>query len=371
VLYYAFAVFLVPLAHALHTDTTVVAGALTCSVLASAAAAVPVGRWLDRHGGRALMTAGSVAATALVLAWSQVHSVLALYLVWLGIGLASACVFYEAAFAVVITWFPERRATALLAVTLVAGFASSIFLPLTGHLVERYGWRHAIVVLAAIHAAITIPGHLLVRRPARAASGRAAAEPGVAVRRRIVAATMRDPGYWAITLAFLASAAAIATVSVHLVAYLTELGHPVRFAATTAGLLGILSVTGRLVTTAGTRRFTPGAVTAVVFVVQAAAVACLPVAGHHALGAVACVLGFGLGFGVPTIARPAMLAERYGTTAYATIAGILAVPLTVAKALAPLAAAAVRNATGSYTAVAAGVAALCVLGAVALLAARR
>jgi predicted MFS family arabinose efflux permease len=317
------------------------------------------------------MTAGSVAASGLILAWSQVHSVLALYLVWLGIGLASECVLYEAAFAVVITWFPERRATALLAVTLVAGFASSIFLPLSGHLVDRYGWRDAIVVLAVIHAAITIPGHLLVRRPPGTATERVEAQPREDVRRRIVAATVRDPRYWAITAAFVASAAAIATVSVHLVAYLTELGHPVRFAATTAGLLGILSVTGRLVTAASTRRFTPGAVTAVVFVVQAVAVACLPVAGHDALGAVACVLGFGLGFGVPTISRPAMLAERYGTTAYATIAGILAVPMTVAKALAPLAAAAIRNATGSYTAVAAGTAALCVLAAVALLAARR
>jgi hypothetical protein len=152
--------------------------------------------------------------------------------------------------------------------------------------------------------------------------------------------------------AFVASAAAFATVSVHLVAYLTELGHPVGFAATAAGLLGVLSVTGRLLSTAGTRRFTPAAVTSAVFVFQAVAVACLPAIGRDRLGAVACVLGFGLGFGVPTIARPAMLADRYGTAAYATISGILAVPMTAAKALAPLAAAAVRNTTGSYTPVA-------------------
>jgi MFS family permease len=139
VLYYAYAVFLTPMATALHTSTTVVAGALTCSALASATAAVPVGRWLDAHGGRALMAGGSIAATLLVLAWSQIHSILALYLVWIGIGLATACVLYEAAFAVIITWFRQRRATALLALTMVAGFASSIFLPLTGHLVDRYG----------------------------------------------------------------------------------------------------------------------------------------------------------------------------------------------------------------------------------------
>ncbi len=209
VLYYAYAVFLTPMATAPHTGTAVVAGALTCSVLASAAAAVPVGRWLDAHGGRGLMTGGSIAATLLVLAWSQIHSILALYLVWTGIGLATACVFYEAAFAVIITWFGQRRATALLALTVVAGFASSIFLPLTGHLVERYGWRTAILVLAAIHGLVTIPGHLLIRRPP---PGAQTLQPHHHTsdddRRRVVATAVHDPGYWALTIAFLASAAA-------------------------------------------------------------------------------------------------------------------------------------------------------------------
>lgn len=380
VLYYAYAVFLTPMANALHTGTTVIAGALTCSVLASAAAAVPVGRWLDRHGGRALMTGGSVAATLLLLAWSQVHTVAVLYLVWTGIGVATACVLYEAAFAVVITWFRERRATALLAVTVVAGFASSIFLPLTGHLVDRYGWRDAILVLAAIHAAVTIPGHLLVRRPPGSVTGdrepagrrkkrNRSADDGQ--RRHIVSTAVHDPGYWALALAFVCSNAAVAATSVHLVAYLTELGHTPQFAATTAGLLGILSVTGRLATTATVRRASPATATAAMFCVQAVAAACLPVVGRGDLGAVVSVLGIGLGFGVSTIARPAILADRYGIAAYATISGILAVPLTVAKAIAPLVSAAIRDATGDYLWVAEGIAGMCVVAGAALLAVRR
>ena len=52
VLFYSFSVFLVPTATALHTSTTIVTGALTAALLAGALAAVPIGRWLDRHGGR-------------------------------------------------------------------------------------------------------------------------------------------------------------------------------------------------------------------------------------------------------------------------------------------------------------------------------
>jgi len=102
-LYYSFAVFLVPVAHDLHVSTTAVTGALTLATLVGAALAVPVGRWLDRHGGRALMATGSVAGTVLLAAFGRVHSLAGLYAVWAGIGVASAMVLYEAAFAVVAT----------------------------------------------------------------------------------------------------------------------------------------------------------------------------------------------------------------------------------------------------------------------------
>lgn len=155
-LYYAFAVLLRPIATTLHTSTTTVTGALTASILAGAIMAVPVGRWLDRHGGRALMTVGSIAATGLLVAWSQVSTVIQLYAVLIGVGLTSAMVQYEPAFAVVVSWFdPRRRAKALLTITVVAGFASAIFLPLTGVLVQRYGWQHTLIVLAVLHGVAT------------------------------------------------------------------------------------------------------------------------------------------------------------------------------------------------------------------------
>src|SRR5690349_1441581 len=66
-LYYSFAVLLHPIADDLHASPAAVTGALTTAVLAWAAMAVPVGRWLDRHGGRALMTAGAVAGAVLLV----------------------------------------------------------------------------------------------------------------------------------------------------------------------------------------------------------------------------------------------------------------------------------------------------------------
>lgn len=358
------------MATTLDASTTAVTGALTASVLAGAAMAVPVGRWLDRHGGRALMTTGSLAATLLLLAWSQVHTVTQLYAVMIGIGVTGAMVLYEAAFAVVVSWItPARRGTALLAITIVAGFASSIFLPLTGVLVAHLGWRGALVVLAAIHGLVTVPLHALaVRKPPRTHSAdTAVAEQEPDRRRAALRTATRDTRFWILAVAFVAHGAATSTMTVHLVGYLTSRGHPATFAATTAGLLGILSVTGRLVLTGARRGLPTTTVVATIFAIQAAAALTLPALAGTRTGAIIGVIGFGLGFGVASLATPALLADRYGTTAYASIAGLLAAPVTIAKATAPLAAAALLHTTGGYGPLLAAVAGCCALAAAGML----
>jgi len=283
-------------------------------------------------------------------------------------------VLYEAAFAVVIAWHPapRHRANALLAVTVVAGFASSIFLPLTGALVQAYGWRTAVLVLAAVHGALTVPLHVGVLRrapatPCRRPSRHRAGRPGAA-RRAAVRGALHDRGFWLLALGFVVHAAALSGLSIHLVAYLIDAGHPATFAATVTGLLGILSVTGRLAVTGLQRRIRTTTVVAAVFGVQALSAAVLPLVSHHRAGAVVGVVGFGLGFGVATIARPALLADRYDTTAYATISGLLTVPMTIAKATAPLAAAVLYGLAGGYPPVLVAVALACAVAAAAVLA---
>ena len=343
-LYYAFAVVLVPIAEELRAPAAAVAGALTLSTVVSAIVAVPVGRWLDRQGGRWLMTGGSLLGAAALVEGSQVHQIWQLYAVFVLIGLSSAACLYEAAFAVIIaTSSTAARNRALLTVTVVAGFASTIFFPLTGLLVQHLGWRAALLVLAAVLAVLTVPVHAIfvpdqdasVRPADRTAAPSSTAHRGQAVRR-----ALSDPGFWRLAAAFVAHTAAVASVGVLLVSYLRQAGHPPTVAASLAGLLGVLSVAGRLVSTGFAARYGMAAVAAVVFAVQAIGVAGLPHVGASLIGAIACVAAFGVGFGVATIARPAIVADRYGTSRYATITAAITLPVTLAKAAAPAAAAA-------------------------------
>jgi MFS family permease len=68
VLYYAFTVFIAPMQAELGWSRGAMTGAFSLAQVMSGIAGVPAGRWLDRHGPRALMTVGSCVAALLVLA---------------------------------------------------------------------------------------------------------------------------------------------------------------------------------------------------------------------------------------------------------------------------------------------------------------
>lgn len=101
ILYYAFSVFVAPMQAELGWSTVELTGAYSLALLCGGLAAMPVGRWLDQRGPRVLMSVGSTLAALLVLAWSQVRNLPAFYALMAGIGLVSAAVLYEPAFAVV------------------------------------------------------------------------------------------------------------------------------------------------------------------------------------------------------------------------------------------------------------------------------
>jgi MFS family permease len=79
-----------------------VTGAFTIGMGIAALAALPVGRWLDRHGPWGLMTLGSCLGTALLIVWSHVGSLAGLYVIWTLMGLALAATLYEPAFGAVV-----------------------------------------------------------------------------------------------------------------------------------------------------------------------------------------------------------------------------------------------------------------------------
>src|SRR5256712_13417790 len=109
IIYYGFRVMLRPMEAELGFSRAEITGAFSAGLAVAALAGLPVGRWIDRHGARSLMTVGSILATALVVLWASSHTLTALYGVWVLMGFAMAAVPYEPAFPAIGRWVPARH----------------------------------------------------------------------------------------------------------------------------------------------------------------------------------------------------------------------------------------------------------------------
>jgi MFS family permease len=354
ILFYAFAVFLVPMQQELGWSTPAITGAYSLALLVAMLISPPLGRWLDRSGPRVPMTIGSVLGTILLLAWSRVESLAAFYLIWAGIGVALALTLYEPAFAAAATWFVRGRSRALLVLTTVAGFASTIFLPLTGWLTERFGWREALVVLAVILGTITVPAHALVlrHRPEDLGLLPDGEAPAPDVERRAregvsFARAMRDPAYWWLNVAFFLGTVAAVAIGVYLIPVLLERGESLARATLVTGLIGAAQAGGRVIITTLDRRIPQPALGIAVFALQVVALGLILLpAGLEVMLVAVAILGVGRG-GI-TLLRATLVAERYGRANFGAISGIPAATQMAARAIAPVGAGLLVSWRGGY-----------------------
>jgi MFS family permease len=377
VLYYAFAVYLAPMQAELGWSRGDMTGAFSLALLLAGLTAVPVGRWLDRHGPRLLMTVGSVAATLLVLAWSSVSSLEQLYLVWAAIGLTMAATLYDPAFATATRWFERNRVRALTAITLMAGFASTIFIPFAGWLVQVEGWRQSLLILAVVLGVGTIAPHaLLLRRrpedlgmhpdgePMLQRRGELVRPPGMPVGQALRHASFR----WLVVAFWLATLSTIA-IGVHILPYLEDRGYDATFAASVTGLIGAMQVLARLLLAPFGNRANPRLLAVSMLALQPMSLAILLLV-RTTPGVFLFVVLFGAQRGLTTLVRPALLAELYGRAEYASIAGVLQFALSLAQAAAPVGAGIAYDLSGSYEPVFWALAVISALAVVAMLPAR-
>jgi MFS family permease len=358
ILYYAFAAFLIPMQRDLGYSPAQLTGAYSLALAVTAVAGIGVGRYLDRHSPRALMALASTAGAGLVVAWSQVEGLMAFYALWFAIGLVMAAVLYEPAFTVIAKHFtaPTERRRAMTALTLVAALASFIFLPLSQLLIDTYGWRDALLILAGILALVTVPLHALVLRPA----------PEHVAERAAAASTpasdaLRSLPFWLLSLAFVLALLSTVAMTIFAIPFLLEHGYSAGFAAFAVGLIGVSQIPGRLLFGPLAARLPRPAATASVFVLIAAGIAVV-VSVHSTVAVVAGLVVLGMGNGMSTLARATAIADLYGSGAYGAIASVAGSMTTAARAAGPLAAALYAGAVG-YTAL------LWTLSALALVAA--
>jgi MFS family permease len=341
VLYYAFPVLAGDITAATGWSTAAITAALSASQLVAALVGIPVGRRIDVHGPRGVMTAGSLLAVPAVVLVATAQNLAWFLAAWLVAGMAMGAVLYPPAFAALTRWHGPDPVRALTILTLAGGLASTVFAPLTAALAAHLDWRTTYLVLAAILAVVTIPAHWFGLRqpwPPRPAAGQVDSDPRH---------TARSGTFVALAVALSLAALATFAAVINLVPLLTERGISTGAAAIALGLGGAGQVVGRLGYAAIVRHTTVFARTVAIvgaLAVTTAALGVLTTALALTLGAVVA----GMARGVFTLLQATAVTDRWGRRHYGHLTGLLSAPMTITMALAPFAGAALAGLLGSY-----------------------
>ena len=240
-----YAVFLLPLGNEFGWTRSQLTGVYSIYLLVNGLSAPLVGLLFDRLGPRWVYGAGMAClGTAFFLA-QMLESLWQFYLfVGVLIGFAVSLNGMVPGSALLSRWYRARLSTAIGIAFSAIGVGAVIFVPLTQFLVSHYDWRFAyralgIVVLLLLPVVLfAVPWRIFAAGPADYQAQAKLATPGEGWTLR---SAMGSRIYWGLAQVFFCTSIAMYGIIVQLVAFLIDAGFSPLGAATTFGIIGMLS----------------------------------------------------------------------------------------------------------------------------------
>jgi cyanate permease len=158
---------------------------------------------------------------------------------------------------------------------------------------------------------------------------------------------LRRPGFWRISAAFAFSAFTWVAMATYLIPYLISHHYGAPLAAAIVSIMGASQIVGRVLLLVVHRWLGDQWTTPSFFLVQTAGLGVLLLASASWQVGVFAFL-FGVGFGGSYPARATVVADRFGTSAYGQISGIIAFLMTLTAAAGLVAMAGVTARDSSY-----------------------
>lgn len=349
-------VMITPLKDDFGWSTGQISLAISVSILTLGFAGPISGKLIDKHGVRPVILGFLVLGSAGVVATVVMQSLWQFYLFWglmVGFGAGGTSIVLSAT--VANTWFYSRRGL----VTGVLGGAASagqlVFILLLAGVVDAWGWRQAVGLMAGLASVIVLPLAVLFLRSRPSDVGLLAygALPGqvpLASDERLVpmSEVVRTRDFWLIALSFgVCGFTTIGLIGTHFIPHATEHGYSETQAAGILSVIGAFNVVGTIASGWLTDRYSPRKLLALYYALRGCSLLVLPViSGVPFMSAFAVV--FGLDY-IATVPPTVMLtANRFGRRSVGTIYGWVTFSHMAGGALAAAVAGYIHDAAGDY-----------------------
>jgi MFS family permease len=334
-LYYSFSVLAPEIAREFGWSRSFVFGVFSVGLLAGAIAAPVIGRLVDRFGALLVLCAGSVAAAVALALFAVMHNAWQFAAITLGAEFIALAVQYDAGFAALAQSHGRNARAHITLVTLIAGFASTVYWPLLQWLLTVMTWRDVYLVLAAMNLLIALPIHLALPKT-RVDTAALPAESGLSKDATLPVDRTRQMVLMAI--AFAAGGFVISAVGATLLVLMGDLGYATGIATLAGSLIGPSQVAARLIEYIRRNLFSPPLTAIIAAAVMALGIVSL--AGSLLVPATGFALGFallyGAGQGLTSIVRGVLPLHYFGAAGYGKTMGTLSAVRIVVSALAPV-----------------------------------
>src|SRR5690606_32650031 len=228
-----------------------------------------------------------------VCAWSPSVAVFALAIVMLEI--SSGMVQYQAAFAALVENEPRTASRSITYLTLIGGFASTIFWPISAALSGFLTWREIYLVFAALNLFVCMPLHFWIIYVGKAASRlEPNRTPNVVV--GALPPEARRRGMILVSFAFAVLGFTLAAILAHMVPMLGTLGFGT-MAVVVGSIFGPSQVASRLINMIFGTRLSPPMLAVISALLIVLGVMTLGLSGDWLPGAVVFAICLGLGSG--------------------------------------------------------------------------
>ncbi len=341
--FYTFSLLMGPIERELGLSRAEVSLGFSLALLADGLMAYPIGRWIDQGHERRVMAWGSVWVGACLLAHSFINSLAGFYGVWIGLGLGMSATLYAPVFAVVTRRFPNDFRRAIIIMTFLGGLASTVFIPLSSWLIQVWGWRHALWVLALLQWLLCWPLHAWLLRGAKKKSDVALAarpsEEGALISAALASDSIklhfkRAP-FWLLAGFMLMTAIVSSALPAHMVSLLEEAHLSPAWVIAIPASIGAIQVLGRFLLFVFEKHLDVHAANKWIPCLVPLGLVFLVAGGLAPWAALLFVTFYGLGNGLNTIVKGTAMAQYVSREHVGQLNGVLGLPLAIGRAAAP------------------------------------
>lgn len=334
-LYYSFGVLAPEIGRDFGWSPEWVYGALTIALLAGGLLAPVAGHLADRCGAARTMAFGSAVAAITLVAAGLSPNGPTFAAALIAMEIASGGVLYATAFAALVQAAGHGAQRSITHLTLIAGFASTLFWPLTSFLLNWMDWHSVYLVFAGLNLGICAPlHHWLSCLPRQEAVQTSPAVAPAMPSAGMLVGQRRSTGFGLMMLGFAIEGFILSAVLMQIVPLLQGLGLGAGALLVTS-LFGPAQVLSRLTNMVFGRNLLSTRLAIIAAVLLPLGALVLALTAPSLPGAVLFAILFGLGSGLISIVSGSLPLQLLGRDRYGARLGWLSSARQIASAIAP------------------------------------